>query len=272
MLAPDVSSDKTTLSDFFIALKATTSYGLALANVNLGPFDVGGSPVDLLEPFPSLKTNIKAAQHHANTFLELDVSLMTLANLINFNSTFQKTAASILATISSGGSNAEVSQELQTLLTGLQSQQQFTQTAKAAMATFSNQLSTDEANVSGGEQPISYAISSVQRWVVSESEDVGAGPGGSGLIATIAEVGLQMTTALNSVLSSLESIVATNEAAGTGLAALLIMWGTLIGKYQGVITQLANASGGPSILAPGDVRAAEAGWNELATYAGTLLS
>ncbi|HEY3742379.1 MAG TPA: HBL/NHE enterotoxin family protein [Bryobacteraceae bacterium] len=271
MLAPDVSSGKSAISAFAAAFNTTTSYGIALISAQLGPFNVAGTQVDLLAPFPMLKANIETARQHANTFLDQNLLLMTLIGLANFNSTFQKTAASILETVSSGGSNQQVSQDLQTLLAALQTQQDSAQSAKAALVTFNDQLSGDEENVNGGEQPISSAIDGVQKWVLDESEAVGAGPGGSGLIATIAEVGSQMTTGLNAVLSSLESIVATNESAGAGIDALLVMWGTLIAKYQDVIDEIAKASGGAPILAPGDVRAAEAAWSELAAYAVTLV-
>jgi hypothetical protein len=271
MLAPDVTTAKQTLSAFATELKAVGTYASHLSDANFGPVEFDGAQVDLLADHPNLKANLASAQQHSTTFLEQNILLFALVNIYNFNSTFQNAAQNLIGLILNNGTNRQVAAALQPVLASLQTLQQNTKTQSTAMQTFSNQIGADFANLNSGADTISQGVQEVQNWVLQEGEAVEGGPGGSGLVQTIASIGSKMIARLQGFLTSVTSAAEDAPNAGESLGALLVVWETLIVKYQAVIQNLESAQGG-GILAAGDVSSAQDGWNELAAYASSLLT
>jgi hypothetical protein len=280
MLAPDLASTEQALSNFVTVMKAIGTYNMALTTVNLGPIDVEGSSYDLFANFPVLKANIVAAQQHANTFMELNAFLTVLIGVDNYNSAFQDQSGEILETLAAAGQNPNgqptpaqqqsLTANLQSLLSALTTQQQSVQGLIGPAQTFADQLTTDHANLSGGEQPISAAISSINQWVQDEIMKVIGGIGGQGLADLIAQIGSQINSGLNNLLSNLETLVSENETASQAMSGVLTVWETLVAKYSDVISNLQQAGGG-GILEAGDVRAAQSAWTQIDQYVLTLV-
>lgn len=266
-LMPDAAATRSALTGFATAMKAINNYCAAISGIQLGPFNIAGSEVDLFANFPVLKANLLLAQQHATTLAEQDFLIKILVGLGSFQATFKSTTNSILAAIASGQPTAGF---LNSLLEALDPQAAITAQAHSALATFSNQLSTDKANLSQGASDIPAAVHSIQQWVVRESEQVLAGPGGAGIVATIASIGKQLTDGLGGMLTSIETVIPENEAAGAGAAALMVVWNTLRGKYQDLIDELTKAGTHPEILQPGDLHAAQLAWQELVAFAESL--
>jgi hypothetical protein len=280
MLTPDVAVIEQSLSNFSTVMKTVNGYVENITMATFFPVDIGGTQVDLLAPFPTLKANIATAQQHANVFLELGILIAVLLGISNYNSTFQSVAGEILDTLDDANRNPNmqptpaqqqsINANLQSLLDATTAQQQTVQGFVAPTRTFENQLPTDYANLSGGEQPISAAINSIYQWVKTETLEVSEGIGGQGLAQTIAQVGSELTAGLNNILNSLESLASQNEAASEALSDVLTVWQTLIAKYKQLIFKLQEA-GNAGILEAGDVRSAQTAWSQINNYIVTLV-
>ena len=172
MLAPEVGSAKATLSAFATATKAVSGYCIDLTNANLGPFDIGGTQVNVLSNWPAVQTNIAAARRHATTFLNQNTMIMTLVGVLDFNSAFQKSSGEIVGALNGNGGQQQIAMALQSLLAALQTRAQAVLATETTMKTFNSQLTADESNLNSGEQPISQAIQDVNNWVITEGEAV----------------------------------------------------------------------------------------------------
>jgi len=199
-----------------------------------------------------------------------------VAGIQSFAATFQSESDKMLAILTASGDappspaqQQDLDAAMASLLTGLGTQIQLLQAKSAAAGTLSDAITAPNGSFVAGESAVQSAISSTNA-NLSGLEADSQFPGGDTQaigMGIVADQGI--INWLQGLQSTLQGIVQANTAMGTALSQTLIVWQTLVGKYQYVADQV-KQGGSSGVLGPGDIKSAQLGWTQIEDLAKGL--
>ena len=271
-LVPDAAAVQQSLATLNTSVASLTQEAQVLATADLQ--SVAWLIVE--GAFPDIYSAMQAEQQNATAFVALDVMPDIIAGVKAFAVTFQTESDTMLAILTASGSapptptqQQDLDAALATLLAGLSAQVQLIQTKSANAATLSDAITAPNGNFVAGESAVQAAIANTNqnlKGLEDASQFPGADPSiGMGIVADQGIINW-----LQGLQSTLQGMVQANKDMGAALSQTLIVWQTLLDKYQYVADQLKQAGNGAGILASGDVKSAQLGWTQIESYAQSL--
>jgi hypothetical protein len=246
-----------------------------IANMDLSDASISAAVLDAESP--DVYNAMVAEQQNVKDFLALNIVADIVAGVQAFAGTFQSESGKMLDIYTVAGTGAlspaqqsDLDAAMAGLMSGITAQVQLVETKSAGAKTLSDAIDAPDGNFATGETAIKAAIANAQTNLTG-LQNMASMPGGDSQQIEMGIVVYQnMITAMNNLQSSVQSIVQANGAMGQALSQDLVIWQTLVGKYQAVADALKSANTDPTILSSGDIKGAQLGWSQIEAYAKSL--
>jgi hypothetical protein len=226
---------------------------------------------------PDVFNAIQSEQQNAKDFMALSIVADIVAGLAALAGVFAEQSDKLLTVYTDAGGNALTPDQqaaanaaVAVLVAGVSTQVQLVQAKSTGAKTLEDVVNTPNNAFQTGEASAKALSDSTQK-KLDDLEAIAQSPFesdpsvGMGIIAYQA-----LINELNDFQSAMQMVISTNQAMGDALSGDLIVWHTLLGKYQAVADALKAAAADANILSAGDIRSAQAAWSQLETYARAL--
>lgn len=271
----------------------TTVSALAQASITAVP-KLTGMP----SWYAPIQASVDTAQKHSRTWLETicpAVSGGVPQAIVDFNSTFQTCSGTILSTIDAIGNSTPTPTQKSTISGAFTELLNAAKSRAKSAASVTKELTQYNADLVGDVRDLGTAIGTLEQHLADGNQyvqkiksvigdkfiDVESPFGPCNVIVMVnIDIQVKVTTvgapqqAIAIVLAQ-ALVDALDENVKNSMAPLQIVldsWGTLQAKIAAVISDVSEAEGEyVNILRDFDINAAQLQWNELATYAKTLL-
>jgi hypothetical protein len=257
---------------------SSSADGLTKDVQGIASIDLTSIPVEMLMAFfPDIGNALPDEKSHAAAFVALNLKSDVLQGVGTFASVFQAESAKMIEILTAAGGIALTPTQQDglkaaagALLAGIGAQLKLLQDKSAGAAKLSDAVNSPNGSFLTGRTAIQAAIDKANQ-DIKDLQGLLNFPGqdqqqiAMGILVKQAQVNY-----LSGLQSQLQSLIATNKAMGVALSGDLVIWQTLNIKYRDVADHISQVSTAPSILAIGDVRAAQLGWSQLEDYAKGL--
>ena len=274
-LLPDAATIQQSLGAIKTGVGALAGPLGTIATMDLSENSIYWGIVDA--EFPDVYNAMLAEQPSAKDFLALNIVTDIVAGVQAFADTFQSEAGKMLAIYTAAGTSAltpaqqsDLDAAMASLTAGLSAQVQLITAKSTGAQTLSNAINAPNGNFANGEIAINAAISGTQTNLTG-LQNMASMPGGDSQGVEMGIIEDQaLITGMTNLLTGVQSIVQANGAMGQALSQDLMVWQTLLGKYQAVAEALKSATTDPTILSSGDIKGAQLAWSQIESYAKAL--
>lgn len=269
--------DQTAMQQNLAALN--TSYSGLVGNAKvLAGVDPNSISWGIVEAeFPDIFTAMQAEKANAAAFVSLDVMTDVVAAVSAFAATFDTQSQAMLTILTAVGDATPTPDQakalasaMTALVSGLTDQVQRIEAKSGDAAKLSATIADPNGGFATGEASVQTAIAKTQA-NLNDLESMSQVPNSDPQAVAggiMADQGI--INWLQNLLSVLQGMQQTNQDMGAALGQTLVVWQTLLGKYQFVESQIGQAGKSASVLAVGDVRSAQLGWTQIEAYARGL--
>jgi hypothetical protein len=269
-LVPDTAAVQQSLTALDTSWAALTKEAQVLASADLQT----GAWIIVQAAFPDIYSAMQAEQKNAAAFVALNVMPDMIAGVHAFAGTFQTESDKMLAILTSSAplttqEQQDLNAAMTALLAGLSAQVRLIQTKSTGAAALSDAITGPNGSFVAGERAVQSAIATTNQNLTGLEQTADVPGGASQAVVMGISFDRQVIDWLQGLLSTLQGLVQANTQMGTALSQTLVVWQTLVGKYQYVADQVAQA-GGAGILGAGDLKSAQMGWAQIESFVQSL--